>query len=394
MYYHHFMPHRRSRHILKLLKKQASFWPVVGVVGLRQVGKSTLFRELVGVSPYLSLDDDDTRMDAEASAKAFLAKNETPIVIDEVQKCPPLFDAIKSAVDRNRVPGRYYLTGSSSFSAQTNIQESLTGRIGICQLSPMTLAEADEKPFSTERIKPVHAMKARFGIERLTLQATRGGLPVPLFSRDDAMREQYWQGWISTTLGRDLARVYGRGYDSDFAEKVLFELVRHHEQGQFPTLGDFRYDPRRTKKYLNALRNVFIVRSLPCHEAGTGKDIFFLTDSGMARALMRRASGEEVSLTLTRIFVLNEILANSHYAGQTVRWAYYKSRKGTPIDLVWNDVPIKIIVSNKQVGWEERAVAGALETLQSKIGLLVGPTDHITLPKKTGIGIVPWTHWS
>src|SRR3989338_11518324 len=100
------MPHRRSRHLMGLLKKQASFWPVVGVIGLRQVGKSTLFRELIGLSPYLSLDDDDTRMDAEASAKAFLAKNETPDVIDEVQKCPPLFAAIKSAVDRKRVPGR------------------------------------------------------------------------------------------------------------------------------------------------------------------------------------------------------------------------------------------------------------------------------------------------
>ncbi|MBI2982237.1 MAG: ATP-binding protein, partial [Deltaproteobacteria bacterium] len=278
------MPHRRTRHVMELLKKQASFWPVVGVIGLRQVGKSTLLRELAGLSPYLSLDDDDTRMDAEASAKAFLAKHETPLVIDEVQKCPPLFDAIKSAVDRERVPGRYYLTGSSSFSAQKNIQESLTGRIGICQLSPMTLAEADEKPFLIERIKPVHAHKPRFGIERLTLQSTRGGLPIPLFSRDAALRDQYWRSWISTTLGRDLARVYGRGYDPDFAEKVLFELIRHDEQGLFPSLGDFRYDPRRTKKYLNALRSVFIVRTLPCHETGIGKNIFYLADSGMARA--------------------------------------------------------------------------------------------------------------
>ena len=394
MYYHQFMPHRRNRYLMGFLKKQASFWPVVGVIGLRQVGKSTLLRDLIGLSPYLTLDDEDTRGDAEASAKAFLARQSPPMVIDEVQKCPSLFDAIKSAVDRNRVPGSFYLTGSSSFSAQKNIRESLTGRIGICELFPMTLAEADECPFAPERVVPVHRHKPRFGIERLALQTTRGGMPVPLFSRDASVRSQYWKNWIATTLGRDMARVYGRGYDADFAEKVLFEIVRHHEQGIFPTVGDFRHDSRRTKKYLIALRNVFIVSTLPCHSTGTGKDVFYLSDSGMACALMNHPTGELASLALTRIFVLNEIFANTHYAGQIPRWSYFKSRKGTPLDLVWNNIPVKIVASTRQTGWEERAVEGARKALQSKVGLLVGPTDHVTLPKKQGIGLVPWTYWS
>lgn len=109
---------------------------------------------------------------------------------------------------------------------------------------------------------------------------------------------------------------------------------------------------------------------------------------------MSRHASESASLALTRIFILNEILANTHYAGQTNRWTYFKSRKGTPIDLVWNDVPIKIISSIRQTGWEERAVAGAMKALQSKVGLLVGPTDHVTLPKKRGVGLMPWTYWS
>jgi predicted AAA+ superfamily ATPase len=256
------------------------------------------------------------------------------------------------------------------------------------------LAEADELSFAADRLSPIHAHKPRIGIERLSLQATRGGMPVPMFSRDAGIRTQYWKNWISTTLGRDLARVYGRGYDADFAEKVLFELVRFHEQGIFPTVGDFRYDSRRTKKYLSALRNVFIVRTLPCHEAGTGKDVFHLADSGMAHSLMKNATSEEVSLTLTRIFVLNEITSNTLYAGMTTRWTYFKSRKGAPLDLVWNQVPIKIIVSTRRTGWEERAVEGAMKALRSKTGLLVGPTDHVALPKRGGIGLVPWTYWS
>jgi len=101
----------------------------------------------------------------------------------------------------------------------------------------------------------------------------------------------------------------------------------------------------------------------------------------MVHALMKNAVSDSVSLTLTRIFVLNEIFANSHYAAQALRWVYFKSRKGSPIDLVWSDIPIKIITSTRQTGWEERAVEGARRAIKGKAGLLVGPTDHVTFPK-------------
>lgn len=362
-------------------------------MGLRQVGKSTLLRELLQLSPYLTLDDQDTLSDAAASAKAFLGKHEPPLVIDEVQKCPPIFDAIKSLVDRNRVPGSFYLTGSSAFSAQENIRESLTGRIGLCELSPMTLAEINELPFSPERLLPIHRHKMRFGIENMALQTTKGGVPVPLFSRDTSIRNQYWKNWMATTLGRDLARVYGKGYDADFAEKIFFDLIYFHEQNIFPSLGDFKYDSRRTRKYLTAFKSVFVVRSLSCHPTGTGKDIYYISDSGLVHAFLRHTS-ESASLALTRIFILNEIMANTHYAGHTHHWTYFKSRTGSPIDLVWNQIPIKIISSLNQLGWEERSVEGAMKALQSKSGILAGPTDHISLQKNKAVSLVPWTFWS
>jgi uncharacterized protein len=378
---------------MPFIQKQAAFWPVVGIMGLRQVGKSTLVKNVVGTAPYVTMDDDDVRTDAEASAKAFLAKYRPPLIIDEVQKTPAIFDAVKSAVDRKRIPGSFYLTGSSSFSAQKNIHESLTGRIGLCELHPLTLAEAEEKDL-VESPKPIHSRPARFGIETLSHQLFRGGMPVPMFSRDAGVRVQYWKSWFATSLGRDLARVYGKGYDADFAERVLHELVKHHENGIFPTLADFSSDSRKVKKYLNAFRSIFVVRMLPCHEAGTGRDVYFLSDSGMAHSLMSRETSESISLSLTRIYVLNEIFANTHYSAQTHRWSYFKSRKGSPVDLVWDGIPIKIVNSLKQTGWEERAIFGAMEKIGSSKSLLAGPTDIVTLPKKNGVGMVPWTFWS
>ncbi len=128
----------------------------VGVLGLRQCGKSTLLSSLLGVPNQVTLDDQDAVEDARISAKNFLAKLPTPLAIDEAQKVPALFDAIKLAVDRRRAPGKYFLTGSSQFSARLGIRESLTGRIGLHYLYPLTLAEAHQVDFSPERATPLH----------------------------------------------------------------------------------------------------------------------------------------------------------------------------------------------------------------------------------------------
>ncbi len=388
------MAHDRPRHALARIKKLASFWPVVGVMGLRQSGKSTLFREQIRHKNYVTFDDDDQRAEAEASSKAYLAKHELPLVIDEVQKVPSVFDAIKSAVDRRRIPGSFLLTGSSAFSAQKETKESLTGRIGVLSLYPFTLAEMHRLELEPQRCRVVHAKKPRIRIEAFSATLSSGGLPVPAFTRDKMMREDYWKNWIATTLGRDLARVYGRGYDTDFAERILHETVKLQARGEWVQVSSFKYDTRKVRKYLSALRDVFVLKMIPCHEQGVGRDVYWLSDPGMLHALSRHESGEEISQALVRLRVFNEIFANCEYAGKSERWTYYKSAKGDPIDLIWGNVPIKIVSSVKQLGWQERALGGAMQTLKSRYGLLVGPTDSIELPKKGGVGLVPWTFWS
>ena len=109
------VPHTRNRHILDQFRKLTSFRPITGILGLRQVGKSFFLRELAGFKSGVTLDDDDVREEAEASAKVFLSKQHPPFVIDEVQKVPKLFDALKSVVDRKKQPGQWIVTGSVCF---------------------------------------------------------------------------------------------------------------------------------------------------------------------------------------------------------------------------------------------------------------------------------------
>src|SRR3989338_7269409 len=146
------MPHSRSRLAITILLKRLKFTPVVAIQGARQTGKSFLVREILAKqitsSGYVSLDDKSKQALAQESPQTFLASMSDfkPAIIDEAQKSPALFDAIKLLVDKNRRTGSFLLLGSTEFSLLQNIRESLTGRMGRIRLYPMTFWEIQGLP--------------------------------------------------------------------------------------------------------------------------------------------------------------------------------------------------------------------------------------------------------
>lgn len=389
------MAHSRARFLVNRVKKLASLWPAVGVIGPRQSGKSTLLRDQLGVPNHVTLDDEDVRAEAEASSKAFLGKYPRPLLIDEVQKVPKLFDAIKSEIDKKRVPGRFYLSGSTQFSTRVGVRESLTGRIGLVQLFPLTIAEALKYPCLTWDDDPSGArVKPRFDIATVAAHMVRGGMPVPMFFRDESMVAEYWKGWLDTTIYRDLAKLFKRSYDPEFAFRVIKKMSKVMMEGDLPTIQDFDGGRQKLRSYLEALEMIFVIRRIPIHERAVGRDAYIFFDSGFANYTMAGGSGEGKSLTLARHFIWQETGCYLSCAGLRDDRTYYKSARGSPIDMIWNDVAIKISHKSEPNGWEERALAGAMKTLGIKKGLIVAPTDQTHLPKRTGIGRVPWGFWS
>jgi predicted AAA+ superfamily ATPase len=390
------MPHTRERSAKSWIQKLASFWPAVGVLGLRQVGKTTLLRDQLGIRDFFSFDDEDTRAFAEASAKVFLAQLNPPAIIDEVQKVPKVFDALKALIDRKKIPGQFYLTGSSQFSAKIGIRESLAGRIGLLQLYPLTLGELHRTPGGTHFLSPLHSEKLRFQVEHSAAAMKTGGMPVPAFLRDPLTWEIYWKSWLDAMVYRDVGRVFGKNYDPELAMDILKQYGKTLREGEVVTFSHFKVSARKLRPYFEAMETVFILKRFRCHEAGVGKDFWMLGDSGLANYLMGPRPSPGVSLSSARHFILNEILAQNEYAGKSLATTYYKSAKGSLVDFVWDGVPIKILEeSHSSMGWQERALAGAMKKLNSQIGIIVSPNDHIQLPKnKKGIAYVPWSYWS
>lgn len=125
-----------ANHIVSALEDM----PVVAVTGMRQTGKSTFLQEQAEFKgrKYITLDDFAQLAAAKENPDRFVDTDE-PLIIDEAQRCPELFVAIKRAVDRDRVPGRFILSGSANFLLMKNISESLAGAEPCCD-SPFNLA--------------------------------------------------------------------------------------------------------------------------------------------------------------------------------------------------------------------------------------------------------------
>jgi hypothetical protein len=351
----------------------------------------------------VSLDDLAAREEALASPTTFLDKLTTPVVLDEVQKAPPVFDAIKLKVDHQRIPGSYFLTGSSAFSSRAGIRESLTGRMGLVELFPMSMAELHDEVFNPIKhlSSPLHAhaLTPRFDSSQLARSAITGGLPVPAFMRDQSQRDLYWRSWLETTIYRDLARLFKRGFDADLAFIILEKMASVLRDGELPTLKHFIQPARKVRMYLSAMEEIFLLRKINCHPLGIGKEVWLFTDSGLATYLIGTTLGEGVTLSLVRQFIWNEISVQVEYQGKRLSRFYYKSAQGNPVDFVIDDVPFRIVPNvtgiTRQRDWEERALKGAMEKLDAKYGYLLGPVNKAELPPKNGgVGISPWTAWS
>jgi len=395
------MPHTRARLALPRIKKLAALWPIVGVIGPRQCGKTTLVGTLLGLSNSVSLDDQELRQMAIQSPKLFLSRLEKPVIIDEVQKAPPLFDALKLEVDQKRIPGRYFLTGSTSFSAKIGIRESLTGRMGLLQLTPMTLAELHSKPFIAikDLAKPFAVNpKPRFDLSLVSKAMVTGGMPVPAFLRSEDQRIMYWQSWFETTIHRDLPRLFKRNYDPDLAINIINRMATVMKEGELPSLKHFAQSARIVRQYLLAMEDIFLVKKISCHPLGMGKEVWLFFDSGLLAYLMGTISGEAQMLSLARHFLWNEWFNLAQVQGLPFEKLYYKTAHGQPVDAILGGVPFRVVASTpgmtSQAAWESRSLLGAMKKLGAKFGYLIGPTDRVVLPdKKGGIGILPWGLW-
>ena len=260
-----------GRHATDALLDALHDTPVVYLQGARQTGKSTLVRavaERQHPAQYLTLDTAAVLAAALNDPEGFLAGLERPVVIDEVQRAPALALAIKAAVDSDRRPGQFLLTGSASVMSLPALSDSLAGRMELHTLWPFSQGElADvretfvDRVFAERLVTPDTVPNTE---KSLVDRVCTGGYPEIRTRRSHARRQAWFDSYVDAILQRDVRELANIERLSELPRLLALLASRAGELLNFADLARTLGIPQTTlKRYMTLMEMTFLVRLLP-----------------------------------------------------------------------------------------------------------------------------------
>lgn len=333
-----------------LLQEMLATFPVVAVVGARQVGKSTLIQqqEIARGRHYRTLDDVGAYSVAQADPKSFL-EGDLPLSIDEVQLAPALLREIKRRVDRNRTPGRFLLTGSADLDHCADISSVLAGRVGILRLPPIVMAEEHGAAgwrgwMRAANVKDLDRAFAGKKYRLLPLERLlSGGFPDSLLAKSARRRMLWMDSFRTTYLERDLRRISDIGNLGEFARLMnLSAAATGGLLNQAHLARDAGMSPATAGRHLSILEASFLITRLPPFFANIGKRMvkapkLYWNDVGLASylcGLSSVASLRESAMRgrLVETLLMMEIQALLPVAEEPAQLFHVRSHDGLEVD--------------------------------------------------------------
>lgn len=377
---------------------------VVGVIGPRQAGKSTLVQEIVAETAgatYVSLDDRDTRVAAAADPDGFVAGRAGMLAIDEVQRVPELLLAIKASVDRDQRPGRFLVTGSSQLSANRGVAETLTGRIERLTLWPFSQGEqSGHDACFLDRLLG-GTLPETFG-SALTKsdylqRALAGGFPEAM-ARTGTRRESWFDAYIETVVEREAPGISASPRTAELPRLLRLVAARHAGLLNIADLAADAQLPRSSvQRYLDVLEAVFLIVRLPAWAANLSqREIrapkILVADPGLAAHLRQVELDDLVRPELARGadgpiiegFVAAELIRLASYPPVRTVISHYRDRRGAEVDLIVESRGRVAAIEVKAGAGVDRDAVRHLVELRDKLGdrfvsgvvLHTGPTGQ------------------
>jgi|SRR5208337_3238575 len=345
------MIHRR---IATRLLQALADTPVALVNGARQTGKSTLVQspELAGQGrQYLTFDDPGVLAAAHHDPNGFVAGLNTPVTLDEVQRVPELFPAIKIAIDQKRDAGRFLLTGSANVMLLPKLSESLAGRMEVLTLWPFSQGEIEGVPerfidslFSQGTVWSVRESQ---NIQRKELwgRVLVGGYPPAVARHAKARRKAWFQSYLVTILQRDI-RDLANIADLAAVPRLL-SVVAARAGGllNFADLSRSLALPQTTlKRYFALLEATFLVQMVRPWSSNLGQRVIqtpkvYLNDTGSLAHLLgltwdRLETDAGLAGGVLENFVLLELLKQSSWSDDPPQVFYWRTAAGQEVDFV------------------------------------------------------------
>lgn len=304
------------------------YFPTVGIIGPRQVGKTTLakaaLKDTKQASVYLDLENPEDEAKLFDPLLFFRDNSQKCIILDEIQRKPELFPILRSIIDEDRRPGRFILLGSASPGLIRDSSESLAGRIAYLELSPF------------------HLIETGTSMESMNQLWLRGGFPQSFLAPQDRYSRDWRGNFIRTYIERDLP-LLGLNADRNLIMRLWRMLAHMHGNViNFSALSrSLGITSNTVKKYVYFMENAFLVRLIEPYHANVKKRLVkspkvFVRDSGIAHQLWST-------------FTLNDLLSNPYLgaswegfvidqifaiAGRHFDLAFYRTHEGAECDLV------------------------------------------------------------
>lgn len=317
--------HYRPRIAEEALRRYLNVFPVIGVTGPRQSGKSTLLRHILPEYIYLTFDDPKHRLAFYDDPEGFLQRYNHPVIFDEVQYVPEIFSYIKMRVDESRGKyGRFILTGSSQFQFLRHATESLAGRIGLLSLLPFQYAEM-----------PNHLRQESL---------FQGSYP-ELVMRDYRESSLWYAAYLETYLSKDVRAIANIGDMRDFHRFIQLLAA---QVGQLFDMSlyarDIGVSVPTIKRWLSILEASYIVFTLPPFYENFGKRIIkspkiYFYDTGLVSYLTGIKTFEQydqgpLAGHLFENYVVSEILKKELHTASHHELYYFRTQDKAEIDLI------------------------------------------------------------
>ncbi len=364
--------------------------PVIMLHGPRSVGKSTLLASICALcdGELLDLDDLDTRA-AVNGGPDFAVGGERPVFIDEYQKVPQVLDAIKAQLNRDFRPGRFVLTGSTSYATLPRTAQSLTGRARIIDVAPLSQHELSatrpRSPFVTRLLEDpaaaIHGPPGRADRLEYANRALAGGLPIALQRRPET-RARWFSTYLTQVLDRDVLDIR-EIRQRDRLPRLLRRLVAQTGQilnvAQAARSEGLEYSV--AADYVQLLEAVLLIHRLPAWGTTLGSRVnklpkLHVADTGLGGWLLglsieavrdRQPSALTELGHLLETFTVNELLAQLGWHDTYVEAGHYRTHDGHEVDLVF------------------QLPGGDVVAVEVKAGELVSTTDIAQLTRLRSI---------
>lgn len=340
---------QHPRYLQQQVLDALSDTPVVCILGPRQVGKTTLAKQLLPERTYISFDDASLLDAARFDPVGFVAGLPDQVILDEVQRVPELLSAIKLSVDNDRRPGRFILTGSANLLLLPGVQESLAGRMEVIYLNPLSEQEKHHSSYSlleamiSGQLKPV-ITGIQPPVSGVAEAVVRGGYPEPN-TRTEQRAQQWYRQYLNAIIQRDVQDI-AKIRDSDELLRLLKLIALR--TGNLINISNLMQDiglQRDTiSRYISILERLFLIRTLPAWHHNASKRLIkapkiHIIDSGLACALTGLKTADWYQPTnsfggVLESFVVQQLMCQSGWVDSELRFSHYRDKDQVEVDLV------------------------------------------------------------